>query len=201
MDTLCVIEIPSLSEICGASRRPWVFEGDTVKTQQWINVGLMLVHRLRRCPSIKQTLVHCLMCAERPLWWRNVANCARFDAHNLIFWYRSIGCIKSCINSFRYQHNNSRLHTIPFLLFTKCLSTCFSTITIYFIKLLSSIYEIYSKFLNYIPHAAWHNRGTCTLVVAFKNIVMFLILYYIVMFLCVHLKKNNYTALCHSIIR
>ena len=34
VDTLSVIEIPSLSEICGATKRPWVFERDTVNTQQ-----------------------------------------------------------------------------------------------------------------------------------------------------------------------
>ena len=40
------------SEICGASRRPWVCQEDTVNTRLLINGGLMLAYHLRRCPSI-----------------------------------------------------------------------------------------------------------------------------------------------------
>ena len=38
-------------------------------TRRWINVGLMLVHRLPRWPNIKPTLVQCLMFAGLLLAW------------------------------------------------------------------------------------------------------------------------------------
>ena len=38
-------------------------------TRHWANVGLMLVHRLRRLPNIKQLLTQCLVFAENDVVW------------------------------------------------------------------------------------------------------------------------------------